>query len=158
MQPGAAVPRATQPQRERPPVLAGAADGSVRVWDARDLAQPLHAFAVHVKPTMRLEWSPTHPGPRPSMPQASLFAASPKHPARGPHLAQLEAGRNRSAAYWLQVGVFDAVPDSDRVLSPCFHPSTHQFTHQKHRCELAFCRGQACWQAAATTGASASGT
>jgi len=78
MQTGAAVPRATQPQRERPPVLAGAADGSVRVWDARDLAQPLHAFAVHVKPTMRLEWSPTHQGPRPGVSQASPDRSEPE--------------------------------------------------------------------------------
>lgn len=41
---------------------AGAADGSVRVWDTRELARPLHTFALHVKPTMRMEWSPTHPG------------------------------------------------------------------------------------------------
>ncbi|KAK9838348.1 hypothetical protein WJX81_006464 [Elliptochloris bilobata] len=43
-------------------VATGAADGSVRVWDKRELARPLHIFAVHVKPTMRMEWSPTHEG------------------------------------------------------------------------------------------------
>ena len=34
----------------------------MRVWDKRDLARPLHVLTVHVKPTMRMEWSPTHAG------------------------------------------------------------------------------------------------
>lgn len=34
----------------------------MRVWDRRQLARPLHHFTVHVKPTMRLEWSPMHAG------------------------------------------------------------------------------------------------
>ena len=44
----------------------GAADGTIKVWDARQLGgsrvQPLHTFAVHTEAVMRVEWSPHHAG------------------------------------------------------------------------------------------------
>ena len=47
-------------------VLSGAADGTIKVWDARQLGSgkppPLHTFAVHTEAVMRVEWSPHHAG------------------------------------------------------------------------------------------------
>lgn len=48
-------------------VHAGAADGSVRVWDRRTLAEPLHHFQTHDKPIMRVEWAPYKAGECPAL-------------------------------------------------------------------------------------------
>jgi hypothetical protein len=41
---------------------AGAADGSVKVWDRRATAAPAFAFQHHSEAVMRVEWSPHKPG------------------------------------------------------------------------------------------------
>ena len=41
---------------------AGAADGSVKVWDRRNLSTALHSFRPHNKPIMRVEWAPYKKG------------------------------------------------------------------------------------------------
>jgi hypothetical protein len=43
---------------------AGAADGSVKVWDRRALGGALHTFALHASPIMRVEWAPYRKGAR----------------------------------------------------------------------------------------------
>ena len=45
---------------------AGAADGSVKVWDKRDLSTALHSFRPHNKPIMRVEWAPYKKGKLPT--------------------------------------------------------------------------------------------
>lgn len=45
---------------------AGAADGTIKVWDTRQLggANPpaLHTFSMHTEAVMRVEWSPHRAG------------------------------------------------------------------------------------------------
>lgn len=45
---------------------AGAADGSLKVWDKRKLGadggSALFTFALHTGAVLRAEWSPSHPG------------------------------------------------------------------------------------------------
>lgn len=46
--------------------FAGAADGTIKVWDSRQLgssnAPALHTFAVHTEAVMRVEWCPHRAG------------------------------------------------------------------------------------------------
>lgn len=48
---------------------AGAADGSLKVWDKRKLTQEgghaLFTFNYHTGPVLRAEWSPSAPGETP---------------------------------------------------------------------------------------------
>jgi WD40 repeat protein len=47
-------------------VMAGAADGTVKVWDSRSLggnrATALYTFAVHTEAVMHVEWCPHRSG------------------------------------------------------------------------------------------------
>lgn len=41
---------------------AGAADGSVKVWDTRHLKDAVHTFKLHDSAIMRVEWAPYKKG------------------------------------------------------------------------------------------------
>ncbi len=41
---------------------AGAADGSVKVWDTRHLKDAMHTFKLHDSAIMRVEWAPYKKG------------------------------------------------------------------------------------------------
>ena len=42
--------------------VAGAADGSVKVWDRRHLKDAVHTFKLHDSAIMRVEWAPYKKG------------------------------------------------------------------------------------------------
>ncbi|EIE23954.1 WD40 repeat-like protein [Coccomyxa subellipsoidea C-169] len=43
-------------------LVTGAADGSVKVWDRRQLKEAVHTFKLHDSAIMRVEWAPYKPG------------------------------------------------------------------------------------------------
>ena len=58
------------PEEDALSCYAGAADGSVKVWDRRNLSTALHSFRPHNKPIMRVEWAPYKKG---KLPMHSLY-------------------------------------------------------------------------------------
>ena len=69
-------------------ICAGAADGTVKVWDRRALGGALHTFALHSSPIMRVEWAPYRKGAHRTHAHMNVF---PSHVAPFPDLEPLSS-------------------------------------------------------------------
>lgn len=72
---------------------AGAADGTVKVWDRRRLSEALHTFKLHDSPINRVEWAPYKPG------NGRVNLCGPIHSGM-PHLVPLHLAHLVDAEAW----------------------------------------------------------